>query len=99
MAHPEVEEVETDPVFLGMTRPPMFWGVTYTAVVFYGMLTVAIFIATGYLRAFLLFLPLHAVAFLLCLKDPRIFDLLLVRATTRKPCPNRSLWGLHSYRP
>lgn len=93
------EPVAVDPVFLGMTRPPMVWGVPYGSFVFNFLFTTAAFVIQGSLLMFLVAIPIHAVAYLLALKDPRIFDLILVRARARKACPNRSFWGAVSYSP
>jgi len=80
-----------------MTRPPMIWGVPYSAFMVNGMITMITFLLFKNLLLFLLALPIHGIAFLLALKDPRIFDLLLVKIRTSKPCPNRSFWGATSY--
>ena len=95
------EEVETttDPLFLGLTRPPMIWGVPYASFIFTYMVTIMAFLASGSFLAFLMALPMHAVAFLLALRDPRIFDLILVRARSSRPHANRAFWGAASYQP
>ena len=99
MSEPVCEQVAADPVFLGMTRPPMVWGVPFRAFVLNGVLTTLAFLAWNDLRGFLLFLPVHAVAYLLCLGDARIFDLLFTRAAMTPPVPNARLWGAKSYGP
>jgi len=91
------EAVAVDPVFLGMTRPAMLLGVPYESAIFNFLLTTIAFVLTGNLLMFLMALPIHGVAYLLALKDPRIFGLLLARARSRKPCPNRTFWGAASY--
>lgn len=75
--------VTADPVFLGVTRPPMRFGVTYMALVFNAVFTMEIFILTKNLLVLLIALPIHGVCMLLCARDARYFDLLLVWAKTR----------------
>ena len=75
--------VTADPVFLGITRPPMRFGVTYMALVFNAVFTMEIFILTKNLLVLLIALPIHGVCMLLCARDARYFDLLLVWAKTR----------------
>jgi len=93
------EQVAVDPVFLGMTRPPMLFGVPYMSCIFNFLFTTIAFVLAGNLLMFLVAVPIHGVAYLLALKDPRIFDLLLVRARVGKARANRSFWGATSYRP
>jgi type IV secretion system protein VirB3 len=93
------EHVSVDPVFLGMTRPPMIWGVPFRSFVLNGAVTTIVFLAWNDLRGFLLFFPVHVIAYLLCLRDPRIFDLLFVRAAQTPPIPNAAFWKAKSYAP
>jgi type IV secretion system protein VirB3 len=75
--------VTADPVFLGVTRPPMRFGVTYMALIFNAVFTMEVFILTKNLLVLLIALPIHGVCMLLCARDARYFDLLLVWAKTR----------------
>jgi type IV secretion system protein VirB3 len=92
-------ELRVDPLFLGMTRPPMALGVTFSSFVLDVVATTIAFLATSDLRAFLLFFPVHGLAYVLCLRDPRIFDLLLVRAAKTPPIRNGAVFGAKSYAP
>jgi type IV secretion system protein VirB3 len=75
--------VTADPLFVGVTRPPMRFGVTYTALLVNAALTMELFLLTKNLLVLLLVLPLHGVCMLLCARDARYFDLLLMWAKTR----------------
>jgi type IV secretion system protein VirB3 len=48
-----------DPLFVGATRPPMRWGVTYAALLFNMVFTLEAFLATRNLLTLLLCLPIH----------------------------------------
>ena len=93
------EAVEIDPVFLAMTRPPMFMGVTYTFFVINGMVTTIAFLAANNLLAFLIGIPVHFIGYLLCLKDPRIFDIWRVRLLKTPATRNKRFWNANSYAP
>jgi type IV secretion system protein VirB3 len=93
------EAVEIDPVFLAMTRPPMFMGVTYTFFVLNGTITTIVFLAANNLLAFLVGVPVHFIGYLLCLKDPRIFDIWRVRLLKTPVSRNRGFWNANSYSP
>jgi len=75
--------VTADPLFVGATRPPMRFGVTYTALLINAAFTMEVFLLTKNLLVLLLVLPLHGVCMLLCARDARYFDLLLMWAKTR----------------
>ena len=65
-----------DPLFVGATRPPMRWGVTYSALLFNMVFTLEAFLLTKNLLILLLCLPIHGICMLLCARDARFFDLL-----------------------
>ena len=75
--------ITADPLFVGATRPPMRFGVTYVALLFNAAFTMEVFLLTKNLLVLLLAIPIHGVCMLLCARDPRYFDLLLVWAKTR----------------
>lgn len=90
-----------DPLFVGATRPPMRWGVTYSALLFNLVFTLEAFLVTRNLLTLLIALPIHGASVLLCGRDPRYFDLLLLWARTRLPAliANGHWWRGSSYSP
>ena len=90
-----------DPLFVGATRPPMRWGVTYSALLFNMVFTMEVFLLTKNLLTLLLSAPIHGVCMLLCARDARFFDLVLLCARTRLPAlfANWRLWKASSYSP
>jgi type IV secretion system protein VirB3 len=90
-----------DPLFVGATRPPMRWGVTYTALLFNLVFTMEVFLLSRNLLALGIAIPIHTVAVLLCARDARFFDLLLLWGRTRLPAAfgNLRYWKSSSYGP
>jgi type IV secretion system protein VirB3 len=90
-----------DPLFVGATRPPMRWGVTYAALMFNLVFVLEAFLLTKNLLVLGLALPIHGVCALLCARDARCFDLLLLWGRTRLPAVlgNLSTWQASSYSP
>ncbi len=90
-----------DPLFVGATRPPMRWGVTYSALLFNMMFTMEAFLLTKNLLTLLLCAPIHGVCLLLCARDARFFDLVLLWGRTRLPAlfANYRVWQASSYCP
>lgn len=75
----------SDPLFVAVTRPPMRWGVTFSALLFNLIFTMETFLLTKNLLTLLIAIPIHGVCALLCLRDARFFDLLLLWGRTRLP--------------
>jgi type IV secretion system protein VirB3 len=100
MAHPATR-LTSDTLFVGATRPPMRWGVTYAALIFNLVFTLELFLATRNLLALVLALPLHGISALLCAHDARFFDLLLLWIRTRflTLLGNGLYWKASSYSP
>ena len=90
-----------DPLFVGATRPSMRWGVTYSALLFNMVFTMEVFLLTKNLLALLLYAPIHGVCVLLCARDARFFDLVLLWGRTRLPAllANLRFWKASSYSP
>lgn len=95
------EGLVRDPLFVGATRPPMRWGVTYSALLFNLVFTLEAFLVTRNLLTLLIALPIHGASVLLCGRDARYFDLLLLWGRTRLPglLVNGRWWGASSYSP
>ena len=91
----------SDVLFVGATRPPMRWGVTYSALLMNGVFTMEIFLLSKNLLCLLVALPIHGVCALLCARDARFFDLLLLWGRTRLRAwlANVRLWQSSSYSP
>jgi type IV secretion system protein VirB3 len=90
-----------DPLFVGATRPPTRWGVTYSALLFNMVFTMEAFLLTKNLLTLLVAIPIHGVCVLLCARDARFFDLVMLWARTGLPAllANHRLWRASSYSP
>ena len=90
-----------DTLFVGATRPPMRWGVTYSALLVNGVFSLEVFLLTKNLLTLALALPIHGICMLLCARDARFFDLALLSGRTRIPAllANARFWRSSSYSP
>jgi type IV secretion system protein VirB3 len=93
--------LRSEPLFVGATRPPMRWGVPYAALLFNLVFTLEAFLLTKNLIALLLSVPIHGISALLCARDARFFDLILLWGRTRMPAllGNLRVWDASSYSP
>jgi len=88
-----------DPLFLGLTRPAMVWGVPQPIFVINGMVSMIAFLVSHSFLPLLIGGPLiHGLAYAVCLKEVRTFDLWMTKVRFRR-CINRRYWGAASYDP
>jgi type IV secretion system protein VirB3 len=90
-----------DPLYLAVTRPAMAFGVTYAALLVNAVVTVELFLVTQNLLCLLVSVPIHGIFMLLCMSEPRFFDLLLLWGRTRGAAISRNLrlMGASTYSP
>ena len=91
--------VDRDPVFVALTRPQMFAGVTYSYFIVNGIVATELFLIFHSLWVLLAAVIIHLIGMVLSVREPRIFDLWLTRV---RHCPrvrNHAIWRCNSYRP
>ncbi len=81
-----------DVLFVAVTRPPMRWGVTFSALLINLVFTMELFLLTKNLLTLLIAIPIHGVCALLCAREARFFDLLLHWGRTRMPSYFTNFW-------
>lgn len=87
------------PVFKALTQPQMFAGVTYSYFIINAVVTTEVFLMTRSFWAFAATAVIHVVGYLMCLREPRVFDIWL---TSVRRCPrvrNYAKWRCNSYHP
>ena len=92
-------KISNDSLFLGLTRPSMLFGVTYKYAALNGLASLLAFVITSNFVYLLVLMPfLHGVAYLICLKEPLMIELLVVKAQKANKCPNKMYYnGANSY--
>ena len=94
-----MDNTTVDPLFLGLTRPAMIWGVPQPIFVLNGMFSMIAFLVSNSFYPLLIGAPaIHGLAYLICLKDVLTFDIWLVKTRFLR-CLNRRYWGANSYDP
>ncbi len=88
-----------DMVFVALTRPQMFAGVTYSFFVANSILAVEVFLILKSFWAVVIGIVVHFAGMALCLREPRFFDLWIARVSRCPRVKNYKLWGCNSYRP
>jgi type IV secretion system protein VirB3 len=93
------QEIHTDVLFVGLTRPATVFGISYYAFVAEIVLTAIIFLAVANPFYLLLAVPIHAVLYLISLKDPAVFSSVWLWINTNGKCRNFKFWGGSSFSP
>ena len=94
-----MDRLDQDQIFVALTRPQMFAGVTYSFFVVNAVLATELFLIFRSIWVLLAALIVHGAGAILCVREPRFFDLWLARV---RHCPrvrNHRLWQCNSYRP
>jgi len=91
--------LDSDPVFAALTRPQMVAGVTYPYAIFNLIVTVEAFLISKSFWTLLIAVVVHAVGYLGCLREPRFFDLWIVKVSRCPRIRNYRFWRANSYAP
>jgi type IV secretion system protein VirB3 len=90
--------VERDPLFVALTRPQMFAGVTYSYFIANAVIATELFLIFRSIWALAAALLVHLVGVVLCLREPRFFDLWITRVSRCPRVRNHAIWRCNSYR-
>ncbi|HEY0588428.1 MAG TPA: VirB3 family type IV secretion system protein [Pseudoduganella sp.] len=95
------EGIEVDMLAVGLTRPSTVLGVPYGAVVLNLLIAVEALSLTSNLLWLLMCIPVHGICYLITLKDPRTFELLMLwaRTTLGTLITSRWYWSASSCSP
>lgn len=86
--------LQSDPLFQGLTRPTMVFGVSYMFFVLNAVISMVSFINTSSFMVLLVVAPgIHLIAYLICLKEPRAMEMFVVKMRKGLRCMNRSFHG------
>lgn len=91
------DRVALTPLIVGLTRPPMLWGVPYMAVVIVISVTITAWLMSNRLAALGLCPVLYLLLFSLTASDSKFLDVLQVACRQTPRTPNRAFWGASSY--
>ena len=94
-----MSDIERDHVFVALTRPQMFAGVTYSYFTANAVVATELFLVFKSLWVVAVALIVHLTGVVLCVREPRFFDLWLTRVGRCPRVRNHKIWRCNSYRP
>ncbi|MHC0448545.1 MAG: VirB3 family type IV secretion system protein [Candidatus Lariskella arthropodorum] len=89
--------VKADLLFLGLTRPPMLFGVSYTFAILNSMICMIAYIISSDFRFLASLFPIHAVGYYICAKEPLFIELFKVKGEKCSRRMNTHYHGANSY--
>ncbi|MFZ1743216.1 MAG: VirB3 family type IV secretion system protein [Pontixanthobacter sp.] len=93
------DSLKQDRLFVALTRPQMFAGVTYTFFIINALVAVEMFLLFKSWWVLLVALVMHFAGMLFCLSEPRFFDLWFARVRYCPRVKNYRMWQCNSYHP
>lgn len=89
--------VSTDPLFLGLTRPPMIFGVSFRFFFLNFFVSVITYINAPGLKVLAVALLMHLLGYIICFKEPLFLEIYIKRAEKCGSTSNGRLHGGNSY--
>lgn len=90
-------DLTTDPLFVGLTRPTLIFGVSIQ----FGMLNMIVsvigFIQTSSFAIIPVAFMIHGIGYILCFKEPRFMELYTNKFAKCNQCSNKMYYGANSY--
>lgn len=94
----DLGKLKTDSLFLGLTRSPMLFGVSYT---FFGLNAIAslmYFVLTNDFKVILFASIIHGIGYVLNKKEPLAVEIMMTKLQKFNKCKNKFFYsGLNSY--
>ena len=94
-----MSRVDHDVMFVALTRPQMFAGVTYSYFIINGIVSTELFLIFHSAWVILAAIVTHIVGVVASVREPRIFELWLTRVRYCPRVRNYKIWRCNSYRP
>jgi len=90
-------QVRNDPLFVGLTRPTLIFGVSLKFAMFNMIGCVIAYIQMASIKIILLAIVFHLIGYIICFKEPRIIELYLMKTQKFNACRNTGYYGANSY--
>lgn len=94
-----MNDLDRDHLFVALTRPQMFAGVTYSYFTANAVIATELFLVFRSIWVIVAAVIIHLVGVVLCVREPRFFDLWLTKVGRCPRIRNYAIWQCNSYRP
>ncbi|WP_375327079.1 VirB3 family type IV secretion system protein [Candidatus Tisiphia endosymbiont of Nemotelus uliginosus] len=87
----------SDPLFVGLTRPAMIFGVSIKFFALNLIIAMTLFIQSNSIMNLFVAFVIHLIGYIICFKEPRFVEIFLNKSSKCSQCPNKSFYGANSY--
>ncbi|WP_230771595.1 type IV secretion system protein VirB3 [Sphingomonas sp. Leaf4] len=94
-----MDSLDRDTLFVALTRPQLLFGVPYGFVIGNAVATTELFLLFKSVWVLAAAIVIHAGGAIVSLREPRFFDIWLVRLQRCPRVPNHRRWRCNAYRP
>ena len=92
-----MSDLSSDPLFVGLTRPTLIFGVSIQFAMLNMIISVVAFIQTSSFGILPIAVLIHGIGYILCFKEPRFMELYINKFDKCNKCANRFYYGANSY--
>ena len=89
--------LDTDPLFVGLTRPTLLFGVSMKFSALNLMVAVVLMVNGGGIKVVIVALVLHLIGYILSFRDARFIEVFLVRNQKCTAVSNQGFFGGNTY--
>lgn len=93
----ESGRLKLDPLFVGLTRPTLLFGVSQMFVILNSFVWIGYFIVLSDLRGIVALVICHTIGYVICSKEPLFVELFMIKMQKCNKCPNKLYHGANSY--
>ena len=91
------DNIASDPLFVGLTRPPLIFGVSMHFALLNLLISSTAFIQSSSIKIIFFAAIIHFVGYILCFKEPRFLELYINKFSRCNQCTNKRYYGANSY--
>ena len=89
--------LKVDPLFVGLTRPTLLFGVSQMFVILNAFCCIGYFVMSNDMRAMVILALNHMVGYIICAKEPLFVELFMIKMQKCNKCTNKFFHGANSY--
>ena len=89
--------LKVDPLFVGLTRPTLIFGVSQIFFILNTMGSMGYYVLANDFRAIFLLFGNHLIAYIVCAKEPLFMELYMHKMQKCPKCKNQFYHGVNSY--
>jgi type IV secretion system protein VirB3 len=93
----ETGRLKVDPLFVGLTRPTLLFGVSQMFVILNAFACIGYFVMSSDLNAIFAMFMIHVVGYILTSKEPLFVELYMIKMQKCNKCVNKFYHGANSY--